>query len=697
MPKAQGVKQDATVGKSKVKTDQSRPSLRNHPNVPRKAGSLSKGQKPTEVSQLPESAIWNIVNSAMDAIITIDEQQHVVQFNPAAELMYLCKASEVLGTSLDLLVPERFRHVHKKHVRTFAKSQTTNRRMGALIQIVGLRRDGTEFPGEAAISRVVVHGKIFMTVVIRDVSERQKTLRNLDSITQQTQQILNSVGEGINGMDMEGKITFINPVGAAMIGRTVDEVIGQDRHRIFHHSYKNGTPYPLEKCPIYMSLHDGMVHRVDSEVFWHKDGTCFPVEYVSTPIRNHQDRITGVVVSFRDITARKRTENFVYQQKTILKMIVTESPLPNILRQICLMVEEQAPDTLSSILICDGLNLRVGASPNLPDSYLKVIDGIQMGPEAGSCGTAAYRKQRVIVSNIAKDPLWKDYKKIALQHGLQACWSTPILSSKHQVLGVLGLYHKTVCTPQPDHVELLDIAAHLGGIAIERTRLREVLHRNREQLQALTAQLFTAQEEERRRISQDLHDDVNQRLAVLALKIQTAQKGLAESDSYFKNLQELYDKVAELSDDVRHLAYQLHPSVLDDLGLTLAVQALIDDFSKWEGIPISFASHNVPAVLSQDVATCIYRLVQEALRNISKHAQASEVEVELGLSNNGLHLSVNDNGRGFDPRTKNAQAGLGLVSMKERLRLQDGTLTITSQPKQGTKISVWVPLRKGVR
>ncbi len=639
-----------------------------------------------------ETLFREVLETAMDAIITVDEQQRIVQFNPAAGLMFHCKVSEALGTSLDRLIPERFRHVHNKYVRTFAGSQAVNRRMGVLNQIVGLRSDGTEFPAEAAISQVEVGGKKLMTVVIRNVTERQLILRDLESVTQQTQQILNSVGEGINGIDTEGKITFINPVGAGMIGRTVDELIGQDRHETFHHSHEDGTPYPAEECAIYASLHDGIVHRVDTEVFWHKDGTCFPVEYESTPIRCQNGRITGAVVSFRDITVRKRAEILVFQQKTILEMIGTESSLSDILRQVCLMIEEQVPNTLSSILICDGLNLRLGASPNLPDSYLKVIDGIPMGPEVGSCGTAAYRKQRVVVSDIAKDPLWKDYHKPALQHGLQACWSTPILSSQQKVLGVLGLYHQTVRTPESKDVEFLDIAAHLGGIAIERAHVQEVLRGHREQLQGLSAQLLTAQEDERRRISRDLHDDVNQRLAVLALKIQTAQKELAELDPSLKVFQDLYDGVAELSDDVRHLAYQLHPSVLDDLGLKLAVQALINDFSKWEGISISFVPHNVPALLSQDVATCMYRLVQEALRNIAKHAQASEVEVGLGVLDNGLHLSVKDNGIGFDPRGKPAQKGLGLLSMKERIRLHHGTFTITSQPKKGVEISIWLPL-----
>lgn len=628
----------------------------------------------------------------MDAIITIDGRQRVVQFNPAAEQMFQCKASEVRGKSLDRFVPKRFRVAHRKHIRAFARTNTTIRQMGALGEIVGLRADGEEFPAEAAISQVDVKGTKLLTVILRDMTERKIVNRDLQSVTHQTQLILNSVGEGINGMDREGKITFINPEGAAMIGREVVELIGQDRHMIFHHSHPDGTPFGVDTCPIYASLHDGIVHRVDTEVFWHKDGSHFPVEYVSTPIRDEQGHITGAVVSFRDITARKRAERFTTQQKIILEMIDVESSLKEILNQICLMVEEQAPDTFSSIMICDGLNLHVGAGPNIPESYLRAIDGIQMGGQAGSCGTAAYRKKPVLVSDIATDPLWKNYRNLALQHGLHACWSTPILSSEQQVLGVLGLYHRTVSDPQPKDIELLDIASRLSGIAIERKRVQEALHKNREQLQALTGQLLTAQEEERRRISRDLHDDVNQRLAVLALKIQTAQKGLNESDSSLKKLQELYDGVAELSDDVRHLAYQLHPSVLDDLGLKLAIQALTDDFSRWEGIKVSFTAHQVPGSLPPEVGTCFYRLVQESLRNIAKHAQASEAVVFLGVSDGGLQLSVKDQGVGFDPEARSTQKGLGLLGMKERIRLLDGTLTISSQPRKGTEIAAWLPL-----
>ncbi|WP_421657380.1 PAS domain-containing protein [Leptothermofonsia sp. ETS-13] len=113
------------------------------------------------------------------------------------------------------------------------------------------------------------------------------------------------VGQGVYGVDGEGKVTFINPAAAAMIGWEVADLIGQRMHTVLHHSHPDGSPYPVEQCPIYAAFQDGIIHRVTTEVFWRKDGTSFPVEYISTPMRDEQGNLVGAVVAFRDITQRK--------------------------------------------------------------------------------------------------------------------------------------------------------------------------------------------------------------------------------------------------------------------------------------------------------------------------------------------------------------------------------------------------------
>jgi len=223
---------------------------------------------------------------------------------------------------------------------------------------------------------------------------------------------------------------------------------------------------------------------------------------------------------------------------------------------------------------------------------------------------------------------------------------------------------------------------------------QRALEGSRQELRALAARLLTAQDEDRRRLSRDLHDDINQRLAMLAVELEALERKLRSSpDLIGPGLRSLLDRVTELSEDVRHLAYQFHPSILDDLGLPIALQRLVDDFSAHTGVQGRFSGRARTESYPLDIARSLYRVAQESLGNVARHAKASLVEVELTDEDRGLALSVRDNGIGFDPvRTNAGGGGLGLVSMKERLHLVQGTLEVRSAPGQGTAVRAWVPL-----
>lgn len=147
---------------------------------------------------------------------------------------------------------------------------------------------------------------------------------DLESLRRQHQLILNSVGEGVYGVDLAGNATFINPAGAQMIGWDAEDLLGRSMHAVLHHSHSDGTHYPREKCPIYAAFQDGIVHRVTDEVFWRKDGTSFPVEYISTPMRDEQGKLIGAVVAFRDITKRKWAEAVLQRANEELDQKVRE-------------------------------------------------------------------------------------------------------------------------------------------------------------------------------------------------------------------------------------------------------------------------------------------------------------------------------------------------------------------------------------
>ena len=223
------------------------------------------------------------------------------------------------------------------------------------------------------------------------------------------------------------------------------------------------------------------------------------------------------------------------------------------------------------------------------------------------------------------------------------------------------------------------------------------LQQSRADLRALAGQLLTAQEADRRRISRDLHDDINQRLAMLSMDLRRIETDPSSDPEPLRDeIRRVSDGLAAVSDDVRQMAYRFHPSILDDLGLLKAVRRLVNEFSDRTGIQCSYVYKDPVGILPPDVTICIYRVVQECLSNISRHAQASQVEVELMCEDDVVSLSVRDNGVGFDTSHGDQMSGhLGLLSMKERVRMAKGMLDVESAPMHGTQIRVDIPLGPG--
>ncbi|MGA6826222.1 ATP-binding protein [Nitrospira sp. NS4] len=239
--------------------------------------------------------------------------------------------------------------------------------------------------------------------------------------------------------------------------------------------------------------------------------------------------------------------------------------------------------------------------------------------------------------------------------------------------------------------QLADVNDALVTEVTERMQTERSLESSRQELKRLASQLIRIQEEERRRISRDLHDDINQRLALVAIELERLEQHLPALHT--EAVRSLSNRVGELSEDVRHLAYQYHPSILDDLGLSIAMQRLVEDVAARSQIEAHIDCDQLPERLSLDVATCIYRVAQESLVNIIRHAKASRVEVELGRSSRGLTLSIADNGVGFhaDPPHSDT-GGLGFLSMKERVSLVGGILRIESAIGTGTRVQAMIPL-----
>jgi len=253
-----------------------------------------------------EHRFQSLVESATDAIVVANGRGIIVSWNRAASRLFGYATDEVVGQALTVLMPTRYRQAHEKGL---ARIETTGegRVMGSVVELHGLRKNGEEFPIELSLATWKTATGSYYSGIIRDISDRKKAAQALEKLQHQHTLILTQAGEGIYGLDMDGNTTFVNPSAASMLGHRVEDLVGRNMHDLLHHSKPDGTPYPVEDCPIRASIRDGQVHRMVDEVFWRKDGTSFPVEYVSTPIRE-ADRVVGAVIVFRDITARKLTE-----------------------------------------------------------------------------------------------------------------------------------------------------------------------------------------------------------------------------------------------------------------------------------------------------------------------------------------------------------------------------------------------------
>jgi GAF domain-containing protein len=184
------------------------------------------------------------------------------------------------------------------------------------------------------------------------------------------------------------------------------------------------------------------------------------------------------------IEHEKTEEEFRLGQSKILQKLAANAPLSEILERLVLLIEAQAPGMLCSVLLLseDGDHVRHGAAPSLPPEYVKAIDGSAIGPKVGSCGTAMYRGEPVVVTDILTDPLWEDYRDLAVSNGLRACWSTPILSGRGKVLGSFAMYYREPRTPTGEEAGLTEVATRIAGLAIEHHAAKAILARTQAEL-----------------------------------------------------------------------------------------------------------------------------------------------------------------------------------------------------------------------
>ncbi len=317
-----------------------------------------------------------------------------------------------------------------------------------------------------------VGGTFGAIVAHTDISERKRAEEGLRDANQKLRLHFEQTPMAVIEWDLEFRVTQWNPAANTIFGYSRNEALGQHASFIL----------PPAIRPLVDEIFQALLKKSGGERSTNanvsKDGTPILCEWYNTPLIDEFGTVAGFASVVMDITEQTESLELLAWEKNALEWIGGITPLHEVLDQLMLSLEKQLPGSICSVLLLDedGIHLRHGSAPSLPDAYNRAVDGLAIGAVVGSCGTAAFYKRQVIVEDIATDPLWADYRELAAQFGLRACWSTPIFSHG-KVLGTFAIYDRESRRPSAAELELVERAVHVVRLAIKRRLAEEEIHR----------------------------------------------------------------------------------------------------------------------------------------------------------------------------------------------------------------------------
>ncbi|HEX2995775.1 MAG TPA: PAS domain S-box protein [Anaerolineales bacterium] len=669
-----------------------------------------------------------LLSSVNDAIIASNAQYRITAWNSAAESLYGWKAEEVLDRNgVDIIRTEWPGQDPGEMRRTIAR---TGHWRGEAVQA---RRDGTRFPVE--ISSIVLRdnkGQITDYISVnRDITERKQAEQALQKahdelelrVQERTQELVREITErkeveqqlrirttameaaanGILITTPQGEIQWANPALTQISGYETRELIGQGMH-IFNSGVHEEEYYHR----MWSTILSGQVWRGEI-TNRRKDGSLYTEEQTITPVRDENGKIQHFIAVKQDITERKQAEAELAEQNIKLQALsvaereqrqLSESlaeaalvlnrsmKLDEVLPLILQQVRAVIPCQLAMVLMLDGESV-YDASHEGDPRWSKALAQVpnrfpleSFPPLAGMCRS----HQPVLIHDTQKELHW------TIVDGLE--WSRSLLSvpllAENQVIGFLNLFAE-----QPDFftTEMCDrlvVFASHAAVAIQNAWLFEQVRASNERLQLLSRRLVEIQENERLYIARELHDEAGQMLTSLMLDLVTLETQAHEPEIILKKVPEMEEALSAISENLHNVAMALRPASLDHLGLVPALRQHVESVGERYKLKASFTAVHFQERLPANMETELYRIVQEALTNVARHAHATQVDVILTVRDHKLVVMVEDDGKGFDPEKVPHTEHLGLFGMRERAEMIGGKLVIESTPGKGTIIMVEV-------
>jgi two-component system CheB/CheR fusion protein len=476
-------------------------------------------------------------------------------------------------------------------------------------------------------------------LAIEDVTDRTQAE---ELVRQRELTIQNAASQAILSLGPDGRIVMANRMAEMMFGYTREEFLGLPLESLLPQRFREA--HAAHRARLSAAPQDRSAEPPLELKGLRKDGTEFPI---AVNLNHIHTRAGTLALDFiTDLTEQHQAEEALRESEERFSLFMKHLPAAAFMKD------------------------REGRYVYVSPGFVK-LTGRDPGLSVGA----------------ADDEYWpdsasrlRDQDRYVLQTG-RAMTSEDVRNSGKEVR-----HYQTVKFPIPDRE---GATAMVAGVSVDITE-RKLAEQER---QALLARLATAREEERRRISRELHDDLTQRLAGLAMDLGSlAAKRPASSALLKEGLRSLQSRVMQAAEVTRHIAHELHPSELDDLGLVAALRSICEDFARRDGIEVKFTSQNIPKELKREIASCLYMVTKESLRNATSHSGAQIVSVTLEGTAERVSLRVKDAGIGFRAQSPESNVGLGILSMKERVELLHGSFRISSGPGQGTEIAVEIPL-----
>jgi len=617
-------------------------------------------------------------------LITTDLEDRIVYWNDRAEKFYGIPSDLAVGQHHRQLISHRYintteRDVYQTLCATgYWEGETTyvsgDGKKSYLISVITYARDSNR-----RMSGITIHHKD-ITAVREAAQEKEKVEYQLQQSSQQISGILESITDGFFVIDQHFTVQLWNHAAERITGITAIDIVGKsvweklpewaetEIGQSFHQAFKKRMTVTLEQ------YHERSDHWLEMSLY--------PSDQ-------------GMFAYFRDVTLRKKQEALLALEKNVLEMNTGQRILLKPLLNFFLKgIQKIFPGMYCMVLTLDddGSSVRLLSAPSLPAIYAHAIDGLPIGPNAGSCGTAMYRKETVIVSDIASDPLWAGHSDLALQFGLRACWSIPVMDDRDEVLATFSVYYTTVKAPTRAEMEIFERVANLVTIIIESKKTEEKLLRLELNKQKLLAQaMVDAQEKERAEIGKELHDNINQILSTTKLYLELARNDDKERLNLInRSAGNIHHAIRE----IRNISRSLVPASIGDLGLMDSLIDLVESVQVTRTIEVKFRSvGNLDERLNDKTKLMIFRIIQEQINNVLRHSGARSLLIELILdeTTGRIELNMTDDGKGFNP-DKVRKKGLGLSNIRSRADLFGGKVTIQSAPGHGCKLKVQVPV-----